>query len=35
VKPLIFYMDLIKQQGKWLVNSWVPRAAPEVPVQPS
>lgn len=35
VKPLIFYMDLIKTKGKWLVNSWVPRSAPEVPVQPS
>jgi hypothetical protein len=35
VKPLIFYMDLIKRNGKWLVNSWVPRSAPEVPVAPS
>jgi hypothetical protein len=35
VKPLIFYMDLIKQDGKWLVNSWVPRSAPEVPLSPS
>jgi hypothetical protein len=35
VKPLIFYMDLIKKNGKWLVNSWVPRSAPEVPVAPS
>lgn len=35
VKPLIFYMDLIKQQGKWVVNSWVPRSAPEVPIQPN
>jgi hypothetical protein len=35
VKPLIFYMDLIKRKGKWLVNSWVPRSAPEVPVAPS
>jgi hypothetical protein len=35
VKPLIFYMDLIKQRGKWLVNSWVPRSAPEVPLSPN
>lgn len=35
VKPLIFYMDLVKQHGKWLVNSWVPRSAPEVPLSPN
>jgi hypothetical protein len=35
VKPLIFYMDLVKQHGKWVVNSWVPRSAPEVPLAPS
>jgi hypothetical protein len=35
VKPLIFYMDLIKRNGKWLVNSWSPRSAPEVPLQPN
>jgi hypothetical protein len=35
VKPLIFYMDLIKKNGKWLVNSWVPRSAPEVPLAPN
>jgi hypothetical protein len=35
VKPVIFYMDLIKKQGKWLVNSWVPRSAPEVPSAPN
>jgi hypothetical protein len=35
VKSLIFYMDLIKKNGKWLVNSWVPRAAPEVPLSPN
>jgi hypothetical protein len=35
VKPLIFYMDLIKRNGKWLVNSWVPRSAPEVPISPN
>jgi hypothetical protein len=32
VKSTIFYMDLIKRHGKWLVNSWVPRSAPEVPL---
>lgn len=35
VKPLIFYMDLIKKNGKWLVDSWVPRSAPEVPLAPN
>jgi hypothetical protein len=35
VKSLIFYMDLIKKNGKWLVNAWVPRAAPEVPLSPN
>jgi hypothetical protein len=35
VKPLIFFMDLIRQDGKWLVNSWSPRSAPEVPVAPN
>jgi hypothetical protein len=35
VKPLIFYMDLIKQNGRWLVNSWVPRSAPQVPLTPN
>jgi hypothetical protein len=35
VKPLIFYMDLIKKNGKWLVNAWVPRSAPEVPISPN
>jgi hypothetical protein len=35
VKSLIFYMDLIKRNGKWLVNSWVPRSAPEVPLAPN
>jgi hypothetical protein len=35
VKPLIFYMDIVKQHGKWVVNSWVPRSAPEVPLAPS
>jgi hypothetical protein len=34
-KPIIFYMNLIKQNGRWLVNSWVPRSAPEVPLAPN
>ena len=35
VKATIFYMDLIKRRGKWLVNSWVPRSAPEIPLAPN
>ncbi len=35
VKPLIFYMDLIRRDGKWLVNAWVPRSAPEIPITPN
>jgi hypothetical protein len=35
VKAQIFYMDLIKPHEKWLVNSWVPRSAPEVPLAPN
>ena len=35
VKPLIFYMDLIKRHDKWLVNSWVPRSAPQIPLAPN
>jgi hypothetical protein len=27
----LFLMDLVKRDGKWLVNSWVPRSAPPVP----
>src|SRR5206468_8257851 len=34
VKPQIFYMTLIKKHGKWLVNGWVPRGAPKVPLNP-
>lgn len=30
-KPQLFLMDLVKQRGKWLVNSWVPRSTPPVP----
>ena len=35
VKAQIFYMDLIRKKGKWLVNAWVPRSAPQVPVAPN
>lgn len=31
VKSQLFIMDLVKQHGKWLVNSWVPRSSPMVP----
>jgi hypothetical protein len=27
----LFIMDLVKRDGKWLVNSWVPRASAPVP----
>jgi hypothetical protein len=27
----LFIMDLVKRDGKWLVNSWVPRSSPAVP----
>jgi hypothetical protein len=27
----LFLMDLVKRNGKWLVNSWVPRSSPPVP----
>jgi hypothetical protein len=30
-KPQLFIMSLVKQNGRWLVNSWVPRSAPMVP----
>jgi len=30
VKPQMFIMELDKMHGKWLVNSWVPRAVPFV-----
>jgi len=30
-KPALFIMDLVKRDGHWLVNSWVPRSAPPVP----
>jgi hypothetical protein len=31
VRPQLFIMDLVKRDGKWLVNSWVPRSSPPVP----
>jgi hypothetical protein len=31
VKPQLFLMDLVKRNGKWLVNSWVPKSSPMVP----
>jgi hypothetical protein len=31
VRGQLFLMDLVRQDGKWLVNSWVPRASPPVP----
>jgi hypothetical protein len=31
VKSQLFIMDLVKRNGKWLVNSWVPRSSPMVP----
>ena len=31
VKGQLFIMDLVKRDGKWFVNAWVPRSAPPVP----
>ena len=31
VKPQIFFVDMKKMHGKWLVDGWVPRASPAVP----
>ena len=31
VRSQLFLMDLVKRDGKWLVNSWVPRSSPAVP----
>lgn len=31
VRSQLFIMDLVKRDGKWLVNAWVPRSAPPVP----
>jgi hypothetical protein len=27
----IFFLDLLKRNGHWLVNSWVPRGSPPIP----
>lgn len=31
VKSQIFFLDLIKKKGLWLVNAWVPRSPPPIP----
>jgi hypothetical protein len=31
VKAQLFIMDLVKRNGSWLVNSWVPKSSPMVP----
>lgn len=31
VKSQLFLMDLVKRDGKWLVNGWSPRSSPPVP----
>jgi hypothetical protein len=31
VRGQLFIMDLVKRNGNWLVNSWVPRSSPPVP----
>ena len=31
VRSQLFIMDLVKREGKWLVNGWVPRSSPPVP----
>jgi hypothetical protein len=31
VRGQLFQMDLVKRDGKWLVNGWVPRSSPPVP----
>jgi hypothetical protein len=31
VQGQLFQMDLVKRNGKWLVNGWVPRSTPPVP----
>jgi hypothetical protein len=31
VKGQLFAMDLVKRDGKWLVNGWYPRSTPPVP----
>ena len=32
VKQQDFFVDLIKRDGRWLVNGWVPRWSPPIPV---
>ena len=31
VRPQLFYVDLKKLKGKWVVDGWVPRSSPVVP----
>ena len=31
IKAQLFLMDLVKRNGKWFVNSWVPKSSPMVP----
>ena len=31
VRSQLFIMDLVKRDGHWLVNGWVPRSSPPVP----
>jgi hypothetical protein len=31
IKSQLFIMDLVRRNGKWLVNSWVPKSSPMVP----
>ena len=31
VRSQLFIMDLVKRDGKWFVNGWVPRSSPPVP----
>jgi hypothetical protein len=35
VKSQLFFMELDKIHGKWVVNSWVPRSVPFIPSQGS
>ncbi len=31
IKAQLFQMDLVKRNGKWLVNGWYPKSSPPVP----
>jgi hypothetical protein len=31
IRPQLFLMDIVRRNGKWLVNTWVPRSSPKVP----